>query len=104
MVFRHTLLQALVASSLAACATVASAQAPSNQDLVGTWNLTLTSPQGTHPTTVVISDDGGQLKGSLSGLPTVGGVTVSSTDAGCPSWPSRSTTRARPSMSSWWAR
>jgi hypothetical protein len=82
MVFRHTLLQALVASSLAACATVASAQAPSNQDLVGTWNLTLTSPQGTHPTTVVISDDGGQLKGSLSGLPTVGGVTVSSTDAG----------------------
>ena len=82
MVFRHTLLQALVASSLAACATVASAQAPSNQDLIGTWNLTLTSPQGTHPTTVVISDDGGQLKGSLTGLPAVGGVTVSTTDAG----------------------
>ncbi len=82
MLFRHTLLQALVASSLLACATVAAAQAPSNQDLVGTWNMTLTSPQGTHPTTVVISDDGGQLKGSLSGLPTVGAVTVSSTDAG----------------------
>jgi hypothetical protein len=82
MVFRHTLLQALVASSLAACATVASAQVPSNQDLIGTWNLTMTSPQGSHPTVVVISEESGQLKGSISGMPTVGGVTVSSSEAG----------------------
>jgi hypothetical protein len=82
MLFRHTLLPAFVASSLIACATVASAQAPSNQDLVGTWNLTMTSPQGSHPTVVVISEDGGQLKGSISGMPTVGGVTVSSSEAG----------------------
>lgn len=72
----------LVAASLVAAATAASAQAPSNQDLVGTWNLTLTSPQGAHPTTVVIKEDAGQLVGTVTGLPTVGGMKVATTDAG----------------------
>ena len=82
MSLRKLAFQALVASSVVACASAAFAQAPSNQDLVGTWNLTITSPQGSHPTTVVISEDGGQLKGALTGLPTVGAVAVSTSDSG----------------------
>ncbi len=73
---------AFLATAVVACAPSAFAQAPSNQDLVGTWNLSLTSPQGTHPTTVVISEEGGQLKGSISGLPAVGGLTVTTSEAG----------------------
>ena len=82
MSFRQFALRALIASSVAVCATAASAQAPSNQDLVGTWNLTLTSPEGTHPTTVEIKEDAGQLVGAMTGLPTVGGVKVATSEAG----------------------
>lgn len=79
---RQFTLRAVVGAALIACTTAASAQAPSNQDLIGTWNLTLTSPQGTHPTTVVINEDAGQLVGAVTGLPTVGGMKVATSDAG----------------------
>jgi hypothetical protein len=82
MCTRKFALRALVASFAVALATAASAQAPSTQDLVGTWNITLTSPQGSHPTTVVIKDDAGQLVGEVTGMPTVGGMKVTTSDAG----------------------
>ncbi len=50
--------------------------------LVGTWNLTLTSPQGTHPGTITIKDEAGKLVGAMTGdmgsLP----VDVKTTDTG----------------------
>ena len=82
MGIRQFVFGAFVAASVVAAATAASAQAPSNQDLVGTWNLTLTSPQGTHPTTVVIRETAGQLVGAVTGLPTVGEMKVAASDAG----------------------
>jgi hypothetical protein len=82
MYIRKFTLRALAASLIVAAAITASAQAPSTQDLVGTWNLTLTSPQGSHPTTVVIREDAGQLVGEMTGLPTVGGLKVTTSDAG----------------------
>ena len=82
MGIRQFILRAFVASSVVACATAASAQAPSTQDLVGTWNLTLTSPQGSRPTTLVIKEDAGQLVGAMTGLPTIGDVKVATSDAG----------------------
>jgi hypothetical protein len=82
MGIRTSVFCALVAASVLTGAVAASAQAPSNQDLIGTWNLTLTSPQGSHPTTVVIKEAGGQLVGELTGLPTVGGLKVATSEAG----------------------
>lgn len=67
MAFRQLVFQALVASTVALGVPAAFAQAPSNQDLVGTWNLTLTSPQGTHPGTVTIKDEAGKLAGAMVG-------------------------------------
>jgi hypothetical protein len=82
MGIRTSVFHALAAASVLMCAVAASAQTPTNQDLIGTWNLTLTSPQGSHPTTVVIKEDGGQLVGELTGLPTVGGLKVATSEAG----------------------
>lgn len=82
MALHKLAVRALVASSVLVWAGAAQAQAPSNQDLVGTWNLTLTSPQGTHPTTVVVTEEAGQLKGALTGLPVVGATSVSTSAAG----------------------
>jgi hypothetical protein len=82
MGIRQFVLRALAVASIVASAATASAQAPSTQDLVGMWNLTLTSPQGTHPTTLTIKDEAGELVGTLTGLPTVGGVKVATSDAG----------------------
>jgi len=83
MAFFHPLaVRVLVASSALVWAGAAYAQAPSTQDLVGTWNLTLTSPQGSHPTTVVIKEDAGELVGEMTGLPIVGRVKVATSDTG----------------------
>ncbi len=74
----------LVASVVAAAMSLASAsaQAPASQDLVGTWNLNLTSPQGTHPATFTIKEDAGQLTGSVSGEMGTTPVVVKTSDAG----------------------
>lgn len=74
--------RALVASLTLAWAGAAYAQAPSNQDLVGTWNLTMTSPQGSHPTTLTVREEGGQLAATLSGLPGPSPVTVKTDEKG----------------------
>ncbi len=60
-------LKALVVSSVLATAVAASAQTPSTKDLVGSWNLNLTSPQGTHTAALTIRDEAGQLSGTVSG-------------------------------------
>lgn len=73
--------KALVASALLSLPAAAFAQA-AEKDLLGSWNLTLTSPQGTHPTTVDIKDDGGKLVGSVSGLPGPTPASVERTDTG----------------------
>ena len=67
--FHPLAVRALVASSALVWAGAAYAQAPSNQDLVGTWNITMTSPQGSHPTTMTIREEAGQLVGAMTGLP-----------------------------------
>lgn len=67
MTFRLFAFRALVASSVVVCAGAATAQVPSTQDLVGTWSLTMTSPQGTHPGTLVIKDEAGKLAGAMTG-------------------------------------
>lgn len=67
MAFRTFTFQALVASSVVVCASVATAQSLSTQALVGTWNMTLTSPQGTHPGTVTITEGAGKLTGAMTG-------------------------------------
>ena len=72
----------LVASMALAWAGAAYAQAPSNQDLVGAWNITMTSPHGSHPTTLTIREDGGQLTGTLTGLPGPSPVTVKTSEGG----------------------
>ncbi len=74
--------RAIVASSALVVATVALAQAPTNQALVGTWNLTLTSPQGTHPGTVTIKDEAGKLSGAMSGELGALPVDVKTTETG----------------------
>lgn len=74
--------RALVASLTLTWAVAAHAQAPSNQDLIGTWNLTMTSPQGSHPTTLTIREEGGQLAGNLSGLPGPSPVAVKTSETG----------------------
>ena len=82
MAFHQFAVRALVASSALVWAGVAFAQAPSNQDLVGTWNITLTSPQGTHPTTVTIREEGGQLAGAVTGLPGTTPLVVKTSESG----------------------
>lgn len=72
----------LVASSVLVCAGAALAQSPSNQDLIGTWNITLTSPQGTHPTTMQIREESGELAGSVTGLPGTTPVVVKASESG----------------------
>jgi hypothetical protein len=82
MAFHTFAVRALVASSALVWAGSAYAQTPSTQDLVGTWNLTLTSPQGTHPTTMTIRDEAGQLAGAVTGLPGTTPVAVKTSEAG----------------------
>ena len=80
---QHFLLfRALVASTILVSASAASGQAPTAQELVGTWNLTLTSPNGSHPTTLAVTEDGGKLTGALTGLPTTTPVTITTSDKG----------------------
>lgn len=74
--------RALIASSVLVWASTVLAQAPSNQDLIGTWNITLTSPQGTHPTTMEIREESGQLAGSVTGLPGTTPVVVKTSESG----------------------
>ncbi len=76
------LLKALVVSSVLASAATGAAQAPSNQDLVGAWNVTLTSPQGTHPSVFTIKDEAGQLAGSVALGPQTAPVAVKTSDSG----------------------
>lgn len=73
--------KALVASALLSIPAAAFAQTAQN-DLVGVWNLTLTSPQGTHPTTVDIKEEGGKLVGSVTGLPGTTPASVERTESG----------------------
>lgn len=82
MAFHTFAVRALVAASALVWVGVAHAQAPSNQDLVGTWNITLTSPQGTHPTTMTIREEGGQLAGAVTGLPGTTPVVVKTSESG----------------------
>jgi hypothetical protein len=76
------LFKAFVASTVLVSASAAAAQAPTTQDLVGTWNVTLTSPQGTHPTTIAITEDGGKLAGTLTGLPGTTPLVVTTSESG----------------------
>lgn len=59
--------RAFLASSVVVCALAVHAQAPSSQDLVGTWKVTMTSPQGSHPMTLIVTDTAGKLAGTVSG-------------------------------------
>ncbi|BCS35596.1 hypothetical protein TBR22_A48300 [Luteitalea sp. TBR-22] len=74
--------RAFVAAAAVLCAGAAYAQAPTANDLVGTWNLTLTSPQGTHPMTMDVKEDAGKLVATATGLPLVGTPTIAPTDSG----------------------
>lgn len=67
MTFFQLAARAFVASSVVVSATAASAQAPSSQDLAGTWKVTMTSPQGSHPMTLTVTDTAGALAGTVSG-------------------------------------
>lgn len=67
MAFRKFAFQAVFASAVVVCASVATAQSPSTQALVGTWSVMLTSPQGTHPGTVTITEEAGKLAGAMTG-------------------------------------
>jgi hypothetical protein len=80
--FHPLAVRALVVSSALVWAGAAHAQAPSNQDVVGTWNITMTSPQGSHPTTMSIREEAGQLVGTMTGLPGPSPVAVKTSDAG----------------------
>ena len=71
-----------VAASALGLASLAFAQAPTANDLVGTWNITMTSPVGSHPTTMAIREEGGQLTGTVDGLPGATPVVVKTSDAG----------------------
>ena len=73
--------KALLASALLSFPAAAFAQT-AEKDLVGSWNLTLTSPQGTHPTTVDIKADGGKLVGNVTGLPGTSPASVERTETG----------------------
>lgn len=80
---QHSLLfPALVASTILVSASAASAQAPTAQELVGTWNLTLTSPNGSHPTTLAVTEDGDKLTGAITGLPATTPVTITTSEKG----------------------
>jgi hypothetical protein len=59
--------RAFLASTVVVCASAVQAQAPSSQDLVGTWKVTMTSPQGSHPMTLTVTDTAGKLAGTVSG-------------------------------------
>lgn len=74
--------RAFVALTALAWAGAASAQAPSNQDLIGTWNITLTSPQGVHPTTMLIQEEAGTLSGTVTGLPGTTPLVITSSESG----------------------
>lgn len=74
--------RAFVATLLLTWAGAAYAQAPSKQDLIGSWNLTITSPQGSHPATLNITEEGGQLAATLSGLPGPSPVAVTTSETG----------------------
>ena len=74
--------RAFLAAAAVLCAGAAYAQAPSAKDLVGTWNLTLTSPQGTHPMTMEVKEEAGKLVATATGLPLVGAPTVTPTEGG----------------------
>lgn len=78
----QSFVKVMVASVILGSAAVAFAQAPSTQELVGTWNFTITSPQGTHPTTVTIREEAGQLAGAVSGEMGTTPLTVKTSDAG----------------------
>lgn len=80
MPFQSFVRKALVASALLSIPAAALAQ--TEKDLVGTWNITMTSPQGTHPTTVDIKEEGGKLVGSVTGLPGTTPATVERTETG----------------------
>lgn len=79
----HTrVVRGVVAASILGWAGVAFAQAPAANDLVGTWNITMTSPVGTHPTTMAIRQEGGQLTGTVDGLPGATPVIVKTSETG----------------------
>lgn len=82
MAFHTSAVRAFMLSAALGWAGVAFAQGPSNQDVVGTWNINLTSPQGSHPTTVTIREDGGQLVGAVTGLPGTTPVNVKTSESG----------------------
>lgn len=81
MSLRSFVKKALVASALLSIPAAVLAQT-TEKDLVGTWNITLTSPQGTHPTTLDIKEDGGRLVGSVTGLPGTSPASVERTESG----------------------
>ncbi len=82
MAFKYHALRTLVASVGLVCASTVFGQAPSTASLVGIWDITLTSPQGTHPSTITLREDAGKVTGTVQGLPGATSVVVTSTDAG----------------------
>ncbi|HTV02870.1 MAG TPA: putative Ig domain-containing protein [Luteitalea sp.] len=83
MTFSQHVFRAFVASTMVICASAAHAQTPAPKELVGTWKLTMTSPQGTYPSTLVLDDASGRLQGTVT-IATAGvvPVTVETSDAG----------------------
>lgn len=67
MTFHSLVVRTVVSSCIVVSSAAAYAQAPTAKDLVGTWKLTITSPQGSHPGTLVLSEDGGKVVGNLDG-------------------------------------
>ena len=81
MSLQSLLNKALVASALLSIPAAALAQA-TDKDLVGTWNVTLTSPQGSYPATIDIKEDGSKLVGAVTGLPGTTPASVERTESG----------------------
>lgn len=67
MAIQTLVARALLASGVLVVSTMSFAQAPAARDLVGTWKMTMTSPQGTHPGTLVVREESGNLVATMDG-------------------------------------
>jgi hypothetical protein len=80
--FNPSVVRVFVTASMLVWAAAASGQVPSNQDLVGSWSIDMTSPQGTQPTTMTIREEAGELVGTMTGFPGPSTVAVKTHEAG----------------------
>lgn len=81
MALQQHAIRTLLASVGLVCASLAAGQTPSTQALIGTWDMTLTSPHGTHPATFTLREEAGRVTGAVTGLPGTTPVTVSTSEA-----------------------